>query len=174
MLREYGARAEHAEKREGLEDRWVRGGGGAKWDQSKGVSKTSTPVSCYSTKQVGPTADNSSDEGCCFIVLHDRDPDWKVDLLPWPAITVLCTWGWQLWWWRSCRWGCPSAMNKKQAVIVWHSFCVTLLLINWRCWWSNLILVYMLSFLPFHSSFSHCSPPFPLCHVYHNSLVLHC
>ena len=28
MLREYGARAEHAEKREGLEDRQVRGGGG--------------------------------------------------------------------------------------------------------------------------------------------------
>ena len=42
-------------------------------------------------------------------------------------------------------------MNKKQVVIIWQSFCVTLLLINWRCRWSNLIFreVYMLIFFAF-------------------------
>lgn len=51
------------------------------------------------------------------------------------AITVLYIWGWQSSWWHSCRWGCPSAKGWKQAsscmLILRHSFCVTLLLVNW-------------------------------------------
>lgn len=73
--------------REGLE---TGSPGVAYWDQRKQVRHQHPfqrlPLLPSSAKHAGPTADNSSDEECCFIVLHNRDPDWKVDFFPWLSL----------------------------------------------------------------------------------------
>lgn len=92
MLREYVRMQSMLRKGKCLEDWRVRGMHVA-IKAKRGVSQTSTPVSRYSAKQVGPTADNSSDEGCCFIVPRDGIPRLKSRSPSAAAITVLCTWG---------------------------------------------------------------------------------
>ena len=75
MLREYVRVQSMLRKGKG----WRTGGAGGStlWSKQKRVNQTSTPVSRYSGKKVGPTADKSSDEGCCFIVPHDGIPRFE-------------------------------------------------------------------------------------------------
>lgn len=81
-------------------------------------------------------------EGCCFIVLHDGDPDWKVDILP-RLLSVLFIFPVD-----NCHDGpfvdgVVLLQHNKTSVTTWLLFGIwfTFLLIDWRCRWMNVLLL---------------------------------